>query len=271
MGPIGRGRRDAVTGLFVNLRATEALGREGLAGRVALTWMLRLSVNFLESKTSPSPMSRPWRKSSLSSSFSSLMAGFCLTGSSFAGSSLIGSAGARAGERLWRRRFRRSPKSSGPFGMMRPSKVSSSLSRIELAMLGLKAETDELRVDCASRRVPPNLVPRLPSAQSRSSIKEMRVGVLGGTSLLAESFSLPSSGSSKSCSKSSSPPTIPPASFWGVGGVMRERGLGISRLLDTLIVAPPSPKKSSSSSASRNRSRSMKLDEGVDSRSLESV
>jgi hypothetical protein len=34
---IGRGRRDTATGLFVNLRATEALGREGLAGLVALT------------------------------------------------------------------------------------------------------------------------------------------------------------------------------------------------------------------------------------------
>ncbi len=31
------------------------------------------------------------------------------------------------------------------------------------------------------------------------------------------------------------------------------------------MVAPPSPKKSSSSSASRKRSKSMKLDEGVDS------
>jgi hypothetical protein len=63
-------------------------------------------------------------------------------------------------------------------------------------MLGLKAETEELRLEYASRRVPPNLVPKLPSAQSRSS-SVLEAGVFG-MSLRVDRRSFPSPGSSKS-------------------------------------------------------------------------
>jgi hypothetical protein len=142
--------------------------------------------------------------------------------------------------------------------------VSSSLSAVkELETLGLRADAEELRLERPSRRVPPKRVPRLPSPQSRSSPPTEEAGVLG-MFFRVVSLSLPSEGSSKSFSNSSSGLTRDSSSFWGVGGVMSEMGLG-GRVLETLIVSAPSPKKSSSSSSlSRNLSRLAAPDRTLD-------
>ena len=65
----GRGRRDegVDVGLLVKVKETAAFGRVGLVCRVVFSLTLRLSVSFPESKTSPSPISKPVMKSSLTS------------------------------------------------------------------------------------------------------------------------------------------------------------------------------------------------------------
>lgn len=65
--PSGRGNLEALTGgegLLVKVSETAVFGRTGLVVRTAFTLMLRFRLSLLESKTSPSPISRPDRKSS---------------------------------------------------------------------------------------------------------------------------------------------------------------------------------------------------------------
>lgn len=188
---MSRGIRVLTAGLFVKVRDKAVFGLAGLAGRVSLTLTFRCRVNLPASNTSPSPMSRPSRWSVFSMSVD------------FLGASK-GSSEIRRGDRLFLRCWSLSVKFTGPEGSTSPSKVSSSLSAVmELETLGLSAEAEELRADRPSRRVPPNLVPRLPSPQSKSSACDD--GVFG-MSFLVESLSFPSNGSSKSTSKSLSTP-----------------------------------------------------------------
>lgn len=67
--PRGRGSREfcGLGGLLVKVNETAVFGRIGLVWRVVLTLILRFKVSLLESKTSPSPISRPDKKSSLTS------------------------------------------------------------------------------------------------------------------------------------------------------------------------------------------------------------
>lgn len=133
----------------------------------------------------------------------------------------------------------------GPSGSTRPSSPSSSLSPVrQLEALGLNAEIEELGFERASRLVPPNLVPKLPSAHSMS--RSSCSGVLG-VSLLIESLrGFPSSGNSISSS-------IFSRSFFPFsGGAMKFIIFCGDWFFATLIVGT-SPKKSSSSS-SRNLS-----------------
>lgn len=142
-----RGSREGscATGLLVNVMDAAVLGRDGLSGLDSLSLMLRWRVSFLESKTAPSPISRPDKKSSFSASASR---GF------FDGSA--GSSSMRSGDRLFLRSFNLCSKLTGPGGSTRPSNVSSSLSAVmELDMLGLKAEAEELRFERPSLLVPP--------------------------------------------------------------------------------------------------------------------
>jgi hypothetical protein len=151
--------RVEVDGLLVKVRDSAVLGRAGLLGVTSFTLMFLCRVSLPELKTSPSPTSRPSKKPGRSASAG---AGFLASGD--------GSSGMRAGDRLFLRCWRRSEKLTGPAGRTRPSKVSSSLSAVmELDTLGLRADADELLLERPSLRVPPNLVPRLPSPQSRSS------------------------------------------------------------------------------------------------------
>lgn len=242
--------------LFVKVREMAVLGRAGLAGWLSLTLMLRCNVILPGPKTLPSPISRSSKKSSRSAS---ACEGFLDGAAVGAGVAVFGdggdSSGIRSGEKLFLRCWRRSMKLKGPGGRISPSKVSSSLSAVmELEMLGLRADAEELRAERPSRRVPPYRVPRLPSPQSGSSrLDEHDDGVLG-MSLLVDNRSLPSEGSSRSSSKSSSG-SLAFSDFCGVGGVMKETGCGGILPLETLMVADPSPKKSSSSSVSLNLSR----------------
>ncbi|KAH4440864.1 hypothetical protein HBH64_230290 [Parastagonospora nodorum] len=98
---------------------------------------------------------------------------------------------------------RRAPKSSGSVGSTRPLRSSSSLSSVmQLPMLGLMADTEELRAPRVSRRVPAKRMPRLPSPQSsKSSCSSAGVCGVG-----VFSFSPPGAlvGSSRSLPQSSS-------------------------------------------------------------------
>ncbi len=71
--PSGRGRREPLfvevvaAGLLVKVSETAVFGRAGLVWRVVFILIFRFSVSLLESNTSPSPISRPDKKSSLTS------------------------------------------------------------------------------------------------------------------------------------------------------------------------------------------------------------
>lgn len=156
-----------------------------------------------------------------------------------------------SGEAFSRRFLSASSNFSGPSGRIKPSRPSSSLSAVrQLDTLGLKADTEELRFDLPSRFVPPNRVPRLPSAHSVSkSSRELAVTGVLGISLRVDSFNgSPVSGSSRSCSKLSTSLDI-----FNVGGA-KLIGCCSGRVFPNLIVGT-SPKKLSSSSSSRNLSR----------------
>ena len=163
-------------GLLVKVNETAVFGRVGLVWRVVFILMFRFRVSLLESNTSPSPISRPERKSSLTSA--RFAACFSLDWWS--------------GERSCCLLLRMSSKWMGPAGRTSPSRPSSSLSMVsELATLGLNAETEELLLERPSLRVPPKRVPRLPSPHSSNSSCTL-TGVLG-ISYRAESLRGPPS------------------------------------------------------------------------------
>lgn len=139
--------------LFVNVNVVA--GRLGLDCLVVLCLIFRFSVSLPESKTSPSPSSMPVKKSSLADA--DLSAGFSEADWD------------ESGEAFSSRFFNTSSNLRGPSGRTKPSSPSSSLSPVrQLEVLGLRADIDELGLDLPSLRVPPNLVPKLPSAHSIS-------------------------------------------------------------------------------------------------------
>jgi hypothetical protein len=221
-------------------------GATGFFGAVFLTTTLRLSVSFLVSRASSEPKSRPSRKSSSSttglgcdpgrdpgcdpdrdSGQSSRSRGgvdVCTGEGGDVNSTEGASGGAEVGDSWYRgwdgigeasgvrysaafNRCRRAVKLSGSCGRTRPPRSSSSLSTVmQLPMLGLMAETEELRAPRASLLVPPKRMPKLPSPQSSKSSRSSVVGELGAGSF-SFSFNAPSMalvGSSRSLHQSSS-------------------------------------------------------------------
>ena len=141
----------------MNVSVTAAR-RVGLGLLASLCTILGLSVSLAESNTCPSPISIPVKKSSF-------FGRVCFSNPL----SLLERCFGGAGNTFSRRFLSASSNFKGPSGRMRPSSPSSSLSPVrQLEALGLKAETEELGLDRASLRVPPNRVPRLPSAHSMS-------------------------------------------------------------------------------------------------------